>query len=66
MNFNMLFNLVLAQRFILAQARKDIVKKEWEYNYQKITLFLELVKGSAIKKTNSTERKEPSERRFST
>ena len=29
---SMIFNMVLAQRFILAQSRKDIVEKEWDYN----------------------------------
>ena len=28
----MIFNMVLAQRFILAKSRKDIVEKEWDYN----------------------------------
>jgi hypothetical protein len=32
---SMLFNMVLSQRFILAQSRKDIVEKEWQYNKKK-------------------------------
>lgn len=32
---SMLFNMVLSQRFILAQSRKDIVEKEWGYNKKK-------------------------------
>ena len=32
---SMLFNMVLSQRFILAQSRKDIVEKEWNYNKKK-------------------------------
>jgi hypothetical protein len=27
-----IFNMVLAQRFILAKSRMDIVEKEWDYN----------------------------------
>ena len=54
---SMLFNLVLAQRFILAQARKDIVKKEWEYNYQKNnTSFWSWLKGRQLRKQTAPEK----------
>ena len=39
------FNMVLAQRFILAKARKDIVEKEWDYNETSNISFLEWLKS---------------------
>ena len=43
---SMLFNMVLAQRFILAQARRDIVQKEWEYSQNKKDInFIEWFKN---------------------
>jgi len=32
---SMIFNMVLAQRFLLAKARTEIVEREWEYNEKK-------------------------------
>ena len=42
---SMLYNMVLAQRFILSQSRKEIIEREWEYNkYKKEKNFGEWLK----------------------
>ena len=51
----MIFNMVLAQRFILAQSRKDIVEKEWAYNDTHHTNFWGWIKRPFEGKQTSPE-----------
>ncbi|MDC0229639.1 hypothetical protein OAK48_01570 [Deltaproteobacteria bacterium] len=52
---SMIFNMVLAQRFILAQSRKDIVEKEWDYNETSHINFLGWLKRRVEGKQTSPE-----------
>jgi hypothetical protein len=51
-----IFNMVLAQRFILAKSRMDIVEKEWDYNETSNINFLEWLKRRVEGKKNSPEK----------